>query len=77
MTQPKTNSYITVSVGPSRQKKEEKEDITFKCILFHIAACLLIFGLFAVVGQVAVSGFEKVLRYTPSKAYTLDLFKGN
>ena len=76
MTQPKTNSYIKVSVGPSRQKKEEKEDICFKDIFFCVAACLLIFGLLAVAGQIMSYGLERVLSYTPSKAYTIDLFKG-
>ena len=70
----KTNGYIKVTMGPSRQKKEE--DLTLKNIFLCIVACLLIFGLFAVVGHVAVCGFEKVLRYTPTKAYTIDLFTG-
>lgn len=73
MIQPKTNSYIKVSVGPSRQKK----DITVKNIFLCVAACLLILGLFAVVGQIATYGLERVLTYKPTKAYTLDLFKGN
>lgn len=69
------NSYIKVSVGPSRQKKEE--DLGFKDIFLGIAACLLIFGIFAVVGQIATYGLERVLTYKPTKAYTLDFFKGN
>lgn len=77
MTQPKTNSYIKVSVGPSRQKKEEKEDICFKDILLCVAFALLSFGLVAIAGQIMTYGLERVLTYTPSKAYTLDLFKGN
>jgi hypothetical protein len=66
-----------VSVGPSRQKKEEKEDICFKDIFFCIAFALLSFGLVAVAGQIMNYGLERVLTYTPSKAYTLDIFKGN
>lgn len=70
------NSYIKVSVGPSRQKKDNEEDLTFKNIFLCLAAALLIFGLLAVVGRITVYGFERVLTYTPSKAYTIDLFKG-
>lgn len=76
MTQPKTNGYIKVSVGPSRQKKDEEQGICFKDIFFCIAFALLSFGLVAVAGQIMTSGLERVLTYTPSKAYTLDLFKG-
>lgn len=77
MIQPKTNSYIKVSVGPSRQKKDEEQGICFKDIFFCIAFALLSFGLVAVAGQIMTYGLERVLTYTPSKAYTLDLFKGN
>lgn len=55
----------------------QKKDITIKDIFLCIAACLLIFGIFAVVGQIATYGLERVLTYKPTKAYTLDLFKGN
>ena len=71
------NNYIKVSVGPSRQKKDEGQEAGFKDILLCLAACLLIFGLLAVAGQIMTYGLERVLSYTPSKAYTLDLFKGN
>ena len=77
MTQPKTNGYIKVSVGPSRQKKDEGQDIRFKDILLCLAFALLSFGLIAVAGQIGTYGLERILAYTPSKAYTIDLFKGN
>ncbi len=77
MTQPKTNSYIKVSVGPSRQKKDEEQEVSFKDIICCVAFALLSFGLIAVAGQIMTYGLERVLTYTPSKAYTLDLFKGN
>ena len=75
MTRQKMNSYIKVSVGPSRQKKDEEQGICFKDIFFCIAFALLSFGLVAVAGQIMTYGLERVLTYTPSKAYTLDLSK--
>ena len=71
----KQNSYINVTVGPSLQKKEA-DDLGFRHILLCIVICLAVFGVFALIGKAATYGLEQMMSYTPSKAYTLDLFKG-